>query len=334
MTATLRPMSLGEILDRTIQIYRSRFSLFAALASIPALAMMALQFVNLLWWKLTPASYGPRIFFGLTPEGLVYMVAFYQIALLLHILAWPAFAYLTSRLYLGEQPTLSSAFFWCVARWRSWLWMTIASWGAVLVLPEAVFSGIFIGTAYILFELLKLDSVIPNEWGPPALMFTVEFGWVAFLWLSAALSLAIPAWTLEGLTTGKSLRRGWTLSKGGRWHVFFARFMPAFIGWLLNLALSWTLLLSVFWIMRTFRIWWYFGPSIYAGVGYFSGAAASTLVGPLFPIALTLIYYDQRIRREGYDIERMMEAAGLDAPITPPGGVSPSAPAEAGEAQA
>ncbi len=29
------------------------------------------------------------------------------------------------------------------------------------------------------------------------------------------------------------------------------------------------------------------------------------------PIALTLIYYDQRIRREGYDIEWMMRAAGL-----------------------
>jgi hypothetical protein len=33
------------------------------------------------------------------------------------------------------------------------------------------------------------------------------------------------------------------------------------------------------------------------------------------PIALTLFYYDQRIRLEGYDIERMMDAAGLIAPI-------------------
>jgi len=212
--------------------------------------------------------------------------------------------------------------------------MTIASWGAVLALPEAVLAGILIGTAYILFELLKLDSVIPNEWGPRALLLTVALGWAAFLWLSAALSLAIPAWTQEGLTTGKSLRRGWTLSKGGRWRVFFARFMPAFTGWLLNLALSWTLLLSVYWIMRTFRFGWYFYRSIYAGVGYFSGAAASALVGPIFPIALTLIYYDQRIRREGYDIERMIEAAGLDAPITPLAGASASAPDKAEESKA
>jgi hypothetical protein len=33
---------------------------------------------------------------------------------------------------------------------------------------------------------------------------------------------------------------------------------------------------------------------------------------PIYSIALTLIYYDQRIRKEGYDIERMMEAAGMN----------------------
>jgi hypothetical protein len=33
----------------------------------------------------------------------------------------------------------------------------------------------------------------------------------------------------------------------------------------------------------------------------------------LFPIALTLIYYDQRIRQEGFDIEMMVDAAGMNA---------------------
>jgi hypothetical protein len=39
---------------------------------------------------------------------------------------------------------------------------------------------------------------------------------------------------------------------------------------------------------------------------------------PILPIALTLFYYDQRIRHEGYDIERMMETAGMngDAALT------------------
>ena len=35
------------------------------------------------------------------------------------------------------------------------------------------------------------------------------------------------------------------------------------------------------------------------------------MIGPIYSIGLTLFYYDQRIRKEGYDIEWMMQAAGL-----------------------
>src|SRR5580692_4598476 len=41
--------------------------------------------------------------------------------------------------------------------------------------------------------------------------------------------------------------------------------------------------------------------------------------------AITLFYYDQRIRREGYDIERMMDDAGLIPLAPPPTGESPIA---------
>jgi hypothetical protein len=43
-----------------------------------------------------------------------------------------------------------------------------------------------------------------------------------------------------------------------------------------------------------------------------------TLIGPMYAIGLTLFYYDQRIRKEGYDIERMMQAAGLTPPAELP----------------
>jgi hypothetical protein len=37
----------------------------------------------------------------------------------------------------------------------------------------------------------------------------------------------------------------------------------------------------------------------------------NTFIGPMYAIGLTLFYYDQRVRKEGYDIEWMMQAAGL-----------------------
>ena len=62
-------------------------------------------------------------------------------------------------------------------------------------------------------------------------------------------------------------------------------------------------------------------------------APINAVIAPFYPIAMTLIYYDQRIRREGYDIERMMQAAGMNAPLAPPAGVRAAAPDEASEAR-
>jgi len=40
----------------------------------------------------------------------------------------------------------------------------------------------------------------------------------------------------------------------------------------------------------------------------------NTFLGPIYATGITLLYYDQRVRREGYDIEWMMQAAGLMPP--------------------
>ena len=39
--------------------------------------------------------------------------------------------------------------------------------------------------------------------------------------------------------------------------------------------------------------------------------ATNTLVGPILAAGLTLFYFDQRVRKEGFDIEWMMQAAGM-----------------------
>ena len=61
----------------------------------------------------------------------------------------------------------------------------------------------------------------------------------------------------------------------------------------------------------------------------------NTFVGPIYATGFTLFYYDQRVRKEGYDIEWMMRAAGMTetappaageekAPIGTPAGIADS----------
>ena len=45
-------------------------------------------------------------------------------------------------------------------------------------------------------------------------------------------------------------------------------------------------------------------------MGFFTNA----FIGPMYATGFTLFYYDQRIRKEGFDIEWMMQAAGMTVP--------------------
>jgi hypothetical protein len=57
---------------------------------------------------------------------------------------------------------------------------------------------------------------------------------------------------------------------------------------------------------------------ILASFGTFLGGS---FVLPIYSIALTLFYYDQRIRKEGYDVEWLMEQAA-GSPGDAPGAIS------------
>ena len=52
----------------------------------------------------------------------------------------------------------------------------------------------------------------------------------------------------------------------------------------------------------------------FLATGAFLGAS---LAGPLLTIALTLVYYDARVRKEGFDLELMMANLSLAPDPTP-----------------
>ena len=113
------------------------------------------------------------------------------------------------------------------------------------------------------------------------------------------LSLTPPALVVENLSSTAALGRSWRLTKGARWKLVGV-FVPLF------------LLLVVPMIAITVIV------GIVAAVVGVASATDSTgaallgaafagliqmLVYPLFNCALTIAYYDQRIRKEGFDLE-------------------------------
>ena len=202
-----------------------------------------------------------------------------------------------------------------LARWRSYLWVAILKLSAELLIPEIVIVSLYIGLFYLSYATGQFKSL-----GVTLLLLLVAIpvltGGALFLWFGATLSLTVPACALEQITGTRALRRSWALTKDSRLRILAAWMMIVITS--ISMAVGLRLLLRlVVWIFLGHQIE-ATSSRLYVESYYVLYAAISTLIAPIYPISITLFYYDQRIRKEGYDIDRMMEAAGLSASITTP----------------
>src|SRR5882724_2079818 len=55
MATALRPLSTGELLDRTFSLYRSHFGLFVGIFALPYLVVLAFQLVGLVFQSPIPS---------------------------------------------------------------------------------------------------------------------------------------------------------------------------------------------------------------------------------------------------------------------------------------
>jgi hypothetical protein len=116
---------------------------------------------------------------------------------------------------------------------------------------------------------------------------------------------------MEGLCGLKAVRRSWTLTQNSRWRIF--------ITWIAIASCSLVLQTAIQFLIQWAAILPYrslhhveFSRSVYATLIYVAFAFIHAAIGPLYPIALTLFYYDQLVRKEGYDLAKMLQAACLE----------------------
>ncbi len=327
MTTNLRSMGLGEILDRTFQIYRSRFWLFVCISSVPVFAWELIFFINTNWLQthtLDHSSGNTGILLWNFVASHVNYYAFFLVALL----AMPAVVKVTECSFLGTKCTALSSLGFAVAFSRRCLWIAFLVASVFLVLDSAfrsVVAWIFVDSVSTLGRSFNWAAPILNA-------FATVAGWALFLWLFARLSFAIPAAVIEDLPSFRSLRRSWILTRDS-----WQRICLALVALILGLwASTWVLEFSLG------RMMYFIGDvlhisdamrNLYPAAVFVVGTAVYVLLGPIYPIVITLFYYDQRIRREGYDIEMMMKSAGLDAPTALTVKGSPITPAAEEEVQ-
>ena len=313
METQLRPMSLGEILDRTAQIYRSNFLLFCGIASVYAGAILLVELAHIGLQELFRAQHWTAQEVWLNAGALLVQ---WLVMFLVGGLAIAANNRAVSWVHLGQRATIRGAYASVLPRLGRYLWlMTIITF--VLWAPLAVCYGGFFATLLRFKPLIKSGGAQTNPqaamlFGILALVFAV----VAFAAIIYAVlmglrySLAIPACVVEEIKARAALKRSIHLSRGSRGRIFVLALLIVVI----QLALVG--ITQAFFIALAFRghmtlpLWARVAQQIVAFV-------TNSFIGPMYATGLTLFYYDQRVRKEGFDIEWMMQAAGLAATAAP-----------------
>jgi hypothetical protein len=123
--------------------------------------------------------------------------------------------------------------------------------------------------------------------------------------MSLRYSLAVPACVVEELPATPAIKRSIELSEGSRGRIFVLGLLVYAVRAVLGLLFGFPMIaLALKHPGQPLPLPW----MILAQLGSF---VISALIGPIYSTGLTLFYYDQRIRKEGFDIEWMMQAAGL-----------------------
>ncbi|MBV8207585.1 MAG: glycerophosphoryl diester phosphodiesterase membrane domain-containing protein [Acidobacteria bacterium] len=280
--SVLRPLSIGELLDRSFAVYRHQFLVFMTLAAVPALLVFAAQVIII---AMASKSVGVAAYGG-TPSLL--------------------------RLAMATPAVLLA----CLALSVAYLFLSAAAHGAAVQAASAGVMGEATSVARALGTMkgntIRAAVVLFVTGLLTALGFILLI--VPGILLGLRWALVLPSTILERTGVSKSLSRSSFLTEGCRGRIFLILVLYSVVLYALATVIEMPIVAAM---MATtirnggaspeFPFW-------YLAATYGSSVLVSALVTPILLIALTLQYYDSRIRKEAFDLQVLMGNATAAAP--------------------
>jgi hypothetical protein len=296
----LRPMTLGEVLDRTFKLYKSNFWLFAGITALPYLLILLAEVGAAALGSASkatqaPPQISPSLFAGALAGGAVVGILY----LLMTGAAHAATVFAVSDLYLARPVSVRGSF----ARVGTKVFRVLFVFFLI---------GLVIGGGVVLIAIagaiIKSGAVIAIGF----LLLMVP----AIIFVCRA-AVAIPVAMLEDIGAARSLGRSLQLTKGHAGQIFLI--------FLLVVCLSYVALLILqapFMALVAASAAAHQAPSIGVVIlQYLAMFVSQVLIGPIGTIAFSLMYYNLRVRKEAFDIQHLMASLGA--------GTAPSAPSAA-----
>jgi hypothetical protein len=286
----IRPMTLGELLDRAIRLYRQNFFKFIGIFAIPYIPLALIQaalsvFSTTSIVQATNNSTSPEDI--LTSSGWIvaatggFLVLFVQFIFVQGV-ATAALTRAVANNYTGKPVDIIDSY---RTLSTSWLKLILA---LILI--------------FVLVVILSIWMIIPLVgWfsGPGMLLF-----------IGLAVSPLIPAViTLENNDIFGSIRRAWDLARSRFWWLVGCALVLALFGWLITsgpiFLMNWILQYAISLIPGSVEFQLVITSIIQNLITIFT----SLLYVPLKLTIMTVVYFDLRTRYEGLDLALQMPAS-------------------------
>jgi hypothetical protein len=194
--------------------------------------------------------------------------------------------------------------------WR-YIWLYVLQ-ALILAIAPLV---IVLGAVFILGLVQVLGRKSGNDASDviAVLVLVILAGLAAYaVWMLLMLCLAFPACVVENAGAWTAVKRAVSLSKGTRGRLVVLYLLGAVLGWILSMLITVPVIIVASLIpgLNTPQHSQTLG-MVFLFTMYGASFAVQALTKPVYAIALLLFYYDQRIRKEGFDIEWMMRQAGI-----------------------
>jgi hypothetical protein len=285
-------MRLGEILDGSFNIYRRHFGLFMRLSLI-------------LVWLPTAAGIYLNLRFNNSPFELLSLLQ-QNIAgsigvFLLFLVVWSACSLLLkagtirviSDSYLGREPELGASLRFGTEKIIPLLLVAISKTLLLFLL--------YIAAAMVVGLLFFVGRMISSGLGG-LMIFCGAIGAIWLVtWVLCAYAMTTPIVVLEDLSSSfDAFGRSWELTRGARGKVagtivvtwLISQFLPGMVIGAISAAIGAA------------------GNESLQPVFVVVSSLLGIVLAPILPCALTLLYYDLRVRREAFDIEVLSEQLG------------------------
>jgi MFS family permease len=287
----LRPLSVGDIIDRTVRLIRANVVLFIGIAVIPYLIVDIVQRASGLSQTLDPSDFSrlldptnpafPTRQLQPTNGGALFAAGI--VTLVVSIILYGAVTAAVGERYLGRAITIRQAFERGL-RAAVPLFLSLVVIGALVI---------------VVFVILAAVLAIFNSSALVAVAVIIGFVALCFVLPWALLSVAVlgSVIVLEGKGPIAAIRRSFHLMDKARLRTLGLYILVVIIASILGLIFSLLFLVS-FVTDATVR----------AVLQTIASVASSTISAPLVYGAAVILYYDLRVRKEAFDLQLAAEA--------------------------